>query len=93
MSLGDHYKQLKQHYARLEAHKRELHEARGRVSEHAVKMHDATHDAVDGWTDAVEEGKAGILGQRRLRTLLTERSRLAAVTHAHEADLDERTDG
>lgn len=88
MSLAEDHAKLTAKLAELEAHKRRLREVKRQLQERAVRMHDATHDAVDGWSDAVDAGRAGILGQRRLRTLLTERSRLAAIAHEAEGDGD-----
>jgi hypothetical protein len=84
VSATDDYKRLKEQFAKLEAHRRAIAEARRKVGKRAVEQHDSMHGVVDAWAKEVEEGRGGILSHRRLRTLLTERSRLAAIVHRHE---------
>ena len=85
--MSDRKKELVKHIARAGGHLHEVRGAREKLVQRAREQLDTMAPAIATLEAAVEAGQADILGQRRLRTLLSERSRLAKVVEDH----DERT--
>lgn len=72
--------ELIQAMAKLEAQRRAHHEARARLVDHAKAQLDSMPRTVHMVGQHVEAGEGGgILAQRRLQTLLTERQRLEKI--------------
>lgn len=65
--------------ARLGAARQEIQQSRKAIIQRAQEQLDSMADAIHAAEASVQADTAGILGQRRLRTLLTERSRLEHV--------------
>jgi hypothetical protein len=84
MSLADDHKTLVRHLATLEAHKQGVSKAKKKLGDRAVEQYDSLGPALDTIAAGHEKDKGGILTHRRYRTMLTERSRLAAIVHPHE---------
>lgn len=72
------------HIARTGAHRKSLRDARETLIGRAREQLEAMAPTVAELERAVEAGKGGILAQRRLRTLLTERGRLERVLADHQ---------
>ena len=91
----DHHHDLVHQIARLGAERQGIQATRATVIARAREQLDSMPAAIQAAEDAVAADTADILGQRRLRTLLQERSRLERVIGAyhkrHDDAQNERT--
>lgn len=67
--------------ARLKSSRNAVDHARARLKDRAREQLDSMPDAVEQCESHVRAGRAGVLGHRLHRTLLTEQQRLEGVVH------------
>ena len=84
--MNDHedHGQLLHQVARLGAARADIRTARASLIDRARAQLDSMPAAIQAAEAAVQSDSAGILGQRRLRTLLVERTRLEKVIGDYE---------
>jgi len=75
-------KKLEAGYAKVRGHQQALQGAREKLVQRAREQLDSMIPVVEAWEKKVEQGTAGLHGQRRLKTLLQERDRLLRIVHA-----------
>lgn len=88
--MKEEHEALIKRLAALGGHKAEIAAAREQLAGRAREQRDSMPRTIRTVEDAVEGGGGGgILGHRRLRTLLNERGRLERVIASHEARVRE----
>jgi hypothetical protein len=79
---NDDRKNLQKAMARLAAHRKQLHTARGQLKGRAAEQLDTMPHAIQTANDYVAKEKGGVLTYRYLKTRITEGARLRAIdTH------------
>lgn len=84
--------ELVKRVARIGAHTQAVRAGRDQLVKRAQEQLDTIGPTITTVEQAVEAGKGGILMQRRLRTLLSERERLQRIVADHQERRDRRNE-